>query len=485
MLVQDYHLALIGTWLAQQRKDLRAVHFTHIPFCDPAALRILPTDVAEELLVGMASHSSCGFHASRWADAFEACCGDVLGWKPSTFVAPLAPDHDDIEAVSASDECATEAQWLAEAVGDRALVLRVDRIELSKNLLRGFLAFDDLLRTRPEWRGKVVFAAFVYPSREGLPEYLAYRQEVETLAEQLNATWATPGWEPVLLDTTDNFARSVAALKRYDVLLVNPVRDGLNLVAKEGPLLNERDGVLALSREAGVWEELARCGPRDQPLRRGRHRRCARRRAHHDRVGARRARAGAARGGIGTHPPRVARRPAGRSLGQLSGFSAEPLEQRQHPRGPVDLHVGTLEDRGRALGAADTHPQGEEPVPLECVQRVERGEVAVVVTEEARRVQPRRELAHHRALVAIDRWPQLEAEAPLMDEEPGAIRLGVGPRARVRLAVRPVAVVQRHREALGLDVDSRAIRAFRPGRDLSDDRAPRARALDFLDLGAT
>jgi trehalose 6-phosphate synthase len=257
VLVQDYHLALLGTWLAQQRKDLRAVHFTHIPFCDPTALRILPTDVAEELLVGMASHTSCGFHASRWAGAFEACCGDVLGWKPSTFVAPLAPDHDDIEAVSASEACAVEAAWLAETVGDRALVLRVDRIELSKNLLRGFLAFDDLLRTRPEWRGKVVFAAFVYPSREGLPEYLAYRQEVETLAEQVNATWATPGWEPVLLDTSDNFARSVAALKRYDVLLVNPVRDGLNLVAKEGPLLNERDGVVALSREAGVWEELS------------------------------------------------------------------------------------------------------------------------------------------------------------------------------------------------------------------------------------
>jgi trehalose 6-phosphate synthase len=256
VLVQDYHLALVGTRLAQERRDLRAVHFSHIPFCDPSAMRILPTDVAEELLVGMASHTSCGFHAARWALAFELCCGEVLGWKPSTFVAPLAPDHDDIVAVAASDECAKEARWLADAVGDRALVLRVDRIELSKNLLRGFLAFDDLLRTRPEWREKVVFAAFVYPSREGLPEYLAYRQEVEMLAEEVNAAWRTPGWEPVLLDTSDNFARSVAALKRYDVLLINPVRDGLNLVAKEGPMLNENDGVLALSREAGVWEEL-------------------------------------------------------------------------------------------------------------------------------------------------------------------------------------------------------------------------------------
>jgi trehalose 6-phosphate synthase len=102
----------------------------------------------------------------------------------------------------------------------------------------------------------VVFAAFIYPSREGLPEYLAYRQEVETLARHLNETWATPSWTPVIVDTTDNFPRSVAALRRYDVLLVNPIRDGLNLVAKEGALLNENDGVLALSREAGAWEEL-------------------------------------------------------------------------------------------------------------------------------------------------------------------------------------------------------------------------------------
>ncbi|MDQ6839185.1 MAG: trehalose-6-phosphate synthase, partial [Actinomycetota bacterium] len=142
------------------------------------------------------------------------------------------------------------------SLGDRKLIVRVDRIELSKNLLRGFLAYDDLLRTHPEYRGHVVFAALIYPSRAGLPEYLSYRQEVESLARHINETWATPGWTPVTVDTTDNFPRSVAALRRYDVLLVNPVRDGLNLVAKEGPLVNERDGVLALSREAGAWEEL-------------------------------------------------------------------------------------------------------------------------------------------------------------------------------------------------------------------------------------
>jgi trehalose 6-phosphate synthase len=217
---------------------------------------VLPSDVADELLIGMSSHSSCGFHARRWADNFADCCESVLGWRPATFVSPIAPDHDDITSVAESAECDEEGVALDEALGDRMMILRVDRIEPSKNLLRGFLAYDDLLRTHPELRGRVTFVALIYPSREGLPEYLAYRQEVETLARNINQAWASPGWTPVMLDTSDNFPRSVAALRRYDVLLVNPVRDGLNLVAKEGPLLNERHGVLALSREAGVWEEL-------------------------------------------------------------------------------------------------------------------------------------------------------------------------------------------------------------------------------------
>jgi trehalose 6-phosphate synthase len=258
VLVQDYHLALVGTWLAQERRDLRAVHFTHIPFCDPGGIRVLPSDVADELLIGMSSHSSCGFHARRWADNFADCCESVLGWRPATFVSPIAPDHDDITSVAESAECDEEGVALDEALGDRMMILRVDRIEPSKNLLRGFLAYDDLLRTHPELRGRVTFVALIYPSREGLPEYLAYRQEVETLARNINQAWASPGWTPVMLDTSDNFPRSVAALRRYDVLLVNPIRDGLNLVAKEGALLNDRKGVLALSRESGVWEELGR-----------------------------------------------------------------------------------------------------------------------------------------------------------------------------------------------------------------------------------
>jgi trehalose 6-phosphate synthase len=256
VVVHDYHLSLLGPELATKRPDLVAVHFTHTPFCGPDALRMLPDECAAELLTGLAGFTACGFHSSRWARAFEACCEEVLGRSPATFVSAAAADGDDLASSARSPRCRDAVAELDRQVGGRRLVVRVDRIELSKNLLRGFLAFDDLLRSHPQWRGKVVFAACVYPSREGLAEYLAYRQEVEGLVRRLNEEWAEPGWTPILYDPSDDYARSVAALRRYDVLLVNPVRDGLNLVAKEGVLVNERDGVLALSREAGAWEEL-------------------------------------------------------------------------------------------------------------------------------------------------------------------------------------------------------------------------------------
>jgi trehalose 6-phosphate synthase len=256
VLIQDYHLTLLAPSIRERRPDLRTVHFTHTPFAGPDYLRVLPDRVASTLLEGMTAHDACGFHTARWAADFERSCDEVIGQKPHTFVSPLASDPDDLRAVAESAACAAELAGIDEVLGDRAFIVRVDRIELSKNLVRGFHAFADLLERYPRWRERVVFGAFVYPSREGLAEYLAYRHEVEALVERINARWATDSWTPVIFDASDNFPRSVAALRRYDALLVNPVRDGLNLVAKEGPLLNEHDGVLLLSPEAGVWAEL-------------------------------------------------------------------------------------------------------------------------------------------------------------------------------------------------------------------------------------
>ena len=264
VLVQDYHLSLVGSALAKARPDLRTVHFSHTPFADPNMLRTLPSNAVGELLAGMAGFGACGFHTLRWEASFRGAYADPalataagVDRPPPTFVAPLGPDPDAV-AMEAGSAAATEAgAELGRLVGGRKLLVRVDRVELSKNILRGFWAYEELLDTQPRWRGQVVFLALVYPSRQGLADYLAYRAEVEHTAVRINETWGTPDWTPIVLDVADDRDRSVAALTRYDVLLVNPVRDGLNLVAKEGPLLNQTDGVVVLSREAGAWDELA------------------------------------------------------------------------------------------------------------------------------------------------------------------------------------------------------------------------------------
>ena len=264
VLIHDYHLALAPAMLRAQRPDVRIAHFTHTPFVDPAFLSVLPDEVTEELLTGMAGADACGFHAPRWAKAFEGCWYAHPNTRthpiPRTFVAPAAADHDEVSVVAAGDACAEEAVKLDAEVGGCKRIVRVDRIEPSKNLLRGFWAYRTLLEQCPEWRGQVCLIALCYPSRESLDEYRVLHDDVEKTAAAINGMFATPGWTPIILDTTDGFPRSVAALRSADVLVVNPIRDGLNLVAYEGPAINERDAPLVLSREAGAWDELGPAG---------------------------------------------------------------------------------------------------------------------------------------------------------------------------------------------------------------------------------
>jgi len=256
VLIQDYHLTLLAPHLRKHRPDITTIHFSHTPFAPPMQMRVLPHAAAAELLEGMAAHHACGFHSQRWAADFEASCNEIIGHCPPTFVAPLAPDSADILKVAGSAACNTAVSEIDHTIGDRQLIVRVDRIELSKNLLRGMRAYDTMLATRPDLHGHVVFRSLGYPSRDGLPEYLAYRQEVESLAGVINHRWSTSKWTPIELDLTDDFPVSVAHLRRYDVLFINPIRDGLNLVAEEGPIVNQRHGTLVLSREAGVHDQL-------------------------------------------------------------------------------------------------------------------------------------------------------------------------------------------------------------------------------------
>lgn len=259
VLVQDYQFSLLPGVLRTLRPDLRVVHFTHTPFAGPDDIGVLPTDVAETLCASLAS-GPAGFHTARWAECFRRSANAVLGpdaLAREPFVAPLGPDPAELEAVASSRAVRDEAEALADAVGERLVIVRTDRMEPSKNIVRGFHAYDRLLEARPGLRGRVVFLAMLYPTRQGLAEYLAYANEVEQSVARVNDRWATRDWTPIILDDRDNFERSVAGMQRYDVLFVNPIRDGLNLVAKEGPIVNRRDGVLCLSPEAGAYDEMA------------------------------------------------------------------------------------------------------------------------------------------------------------------------------------------------------------------------------------
>lgn len=257
VLVQDYHLTLVPEMLRRLRPDLSVVHFSHTPFGDPNVLRALPTSAMKEMLEGMAGAAACGFHSPRWETSFLACCADAGVHPPSTFVSPLAPDAARLAERVSAPGVVKAAERLRNLVGDRRTIVKVDRVEPSKNLLRGFWALDELLRTRPDWRGRLVFLGLFYSSRQDLPEYLAYGTEVELAARRVNETWRTSDWTPVVLDIVDDPERSLAALTLYDVLLVNPLRDGMNLVAKEGPIVNTDNGALALSTQAGAYDELA------------------------------------------------------------------------------------------------------------------------------------------------------------------------------------------------------------------------------------
>ena len=207
----------------------------------------------------MAGYSACGFHCHQWEAGFLACyaaAGDAAAAR--TLRGAARPRRRRAEEEAARPR-AWPARGLRDEVGGRRVIARTDRMEPSKNIVRGMLAFEELLITYPEWRGRVVHLAFAYPSRQGLAEHLAYGADVEHTAERINHAHGSgsDGWTPIVLSLQDDRARSLAALTLSDVLLVNPVRDGLNLVAKEGPLLNVADGVLVLSHQAGAWEELA------------------------------------------------------------------------------------------------------------------------------------------------------------------------------------------------------------------------------------
>ncbi|MFF7975336.1 trehalose-6-phosphate synthase [Streptomyces sp. NPDC007905] len=261
VLIQDYHLALAPRMLRQLRPDLRIGHFSHTPWAPPDYFRLLPDDIAAELLTGILGADRAAFLTRRWADAFTDCCHAVLGpGIPSGTrigVHGLGADADFLRERAHRADVDERMALLRKEIGEgRRTIVRVDRTELSKNIVRGLLAYRQLLEDHPEWRERVVHVAFAYPSRQDLAVYREYTAEVQRVADEINSVYGTPGWTPVVLHVKDDFARSLAAYRLADVALVNPIRDGMNLVAKEVPVVSDEGCALVLSREAGAYEEL-------------------------------------------------------------------------------------------------------------------------------------------------------------------------------------------------------------------------------------
>ncbi|MEU6143056.1 trehalose-6-phosphate synthase [Streptomyces sp. NPDC047081] len=284
VLVQDYHLCLVPGMLRELRPDLRIGHFSHTPWAPEDYFRMLPDDIQVRLMEGMLGADRVAFLTWRWATAFQKCADgvDVERWvsrwpsgAPRTIehlrdgrrtgretligVHGLGADAEFLHARSHEADVEERMAALREEIGaGRRTIVRVDRTELSKNIVRGLLAYRQLLDDRPEWRERVVHVAFAYPSRQDLAVYRDYTAEVQRLAEEINSQYGTAGWTPVVLHVKDDFARSLAAYRLADVALVNPIRDGMNLVAKEVPVVSDEGCALVLSREAGAFQELGK-----------------------------------------------------------------------------------------------------------------------------------------------------------------------------------------------------------------------------------
>jgi trehalose 6-phosphate synthase len=240
---QDYHLYVAPRLVRDARPDVRTAHFVHIPWPKPEAWKGVPARIAGDVYDGLLANDVVGFHSERWRRNFLDSCDAT---STQVTVHPIGVDVDEFERLRADDSVRTLRASLVQPRPEK-LIVRVDRTDPSKNIVRGFEAFALLLERHPELDGRVRLLALLDPSRQDIPEYADYLRAVEEAAAR------TPGIE---LRIGDDFPRSVAAYLDYDVLFVNAVADGLNLVSKEGPLVNERDGAVVLSRNAGSFEEL-------------------------------------------------------------------------------------------------------------------------------------------------------------------------------------------------------------------------------------
>jgi trehalose 6-phosphate synthase len=272
VMFHDYHLYTAPAIVREARPDALLQHFVHIPWSQPDSWRILPAHWREQIYRGLLANDIIGFHTTAYCRNFLHCCrelmelevdherGAVLHDGRETWVRayPLGIDAKRLERAAASEEVAEYERALLRRRRDY-LIIRVDRADLSKNVLRGFTAFDTFLQQHPEFRERVTFIAHLQPSRQDVPEYAEYLERIEALVAVVNHRHGTTDWMPIDLRIYENFPEAVARYKHFDLLMVNSIFDGMNLVAKEAPAVNTCDGVVMLSENTGSHEELGDC----------------------------------------------------------------------------------------------------------------------------------------------------------------------------------------------------------------------------------
>jgi trehalose 6-phosphate synthase len=270
VMVHDYHLYTMPGIIRAARPDVFLHHFIHIPWTQPDAWRVLPGRIREAIYRGVLANDIVGFHTQSYKRNFLLCCRELIDGAEvdeeggrvvldghETWVRAYPLPIDAAGFLKSAQKPGVH-EFEREILRRRRdhLILRVDRADLSKNVLRGFTAFDLFLEQHPEFVEKVTFIAHLMPSRTDVPEYAEYLEKIQALVAVVNHRHGTPDWMPIDLRMRDDVNEAIAEYKHYDLLIVNPMFDGMNLVAKEGPLINERHGVSILSENTGAHDEL-------------------------------------------------------------------------------------------------------------------------------------------------------------------------------------------------------------------------------------
>jgi trehalose 6-phosphate synthase len=266
----DYHLYVAPRMVREGAPHTTLAHFVHVPWAMSEYWRVLPEPIRRAVHEGILANDVVSFHTPRWRRNFLRSCEDILedaevdreagevrfrGQITAVRARAISVDPDEFDTLAESPEVRAQESALADERPE-FLVLRVDRTDPSKNVVRGFRAYELYLEAHPEMHGRVQMLALLDPSRQDIPEYAEYLGAIQRAARVVNDRFQREGWLPLAFEIQDDFVQAVAAYKQFDVLLVNAIFDGMNLIAKEAPLVNTRDGVLILSENTGAHEEL-------------------------------------------------------------------------------------------------------------------------------------------------------------------------------------------------------------------------------------